>query len=157
MRTVFLPTPSTTASPLVFLCPFTPSSKTPPVHPHRTPPCHQPFSSPRQRIPQASQTSRHGVTPGPLYVFPTPFSNHLRSHTSPAKPSFPACFAYPNLKPNFTQFHSHAFLCLFILLRATGFPVTPPDPGPAPSPASGFRPSGLSAPVSPGVLRVPVI
>ena len=30
-------------------------------------------------------------------------------------------------------------------------PVTPPEPGPAPSPASGFRPSGLPTPVSPGV------
>ena len=36
-------------------------------------------------------------------------------------------------------------------LFATGFPVTPPEPGPAPSPASGFRPSGLQSPVSPGV------
>ena len=36
-------------------------------------------------------------------------------------------------------------------LLATGFPVTPPEPGPAPSSASGFRPSGLLTPVSPGV------
>ena len=41
----------------------------------------------------------------------------------------------------------HVSLSLF----ATGFPVTPPEPGPAPSQASGFRPSGLLTPVSPGV------
>ena len=36
-------------------------------------------------------------------------------------------------------------------LFATGFPVTPPEPGPVPSPASGFRPPGPQSPVSPGV------
>ena len=41
--------------------------------------------------------------------------------------------------------------CFYLSLPATGFPVTPPEPGPAPSPASGFRPSGLPTPVSPGV------
>ena len=42
-------------------------------------------------------------------------------------------------------------VCFSLSLFVTGFPVTPPEPGPAPSPASGFRPSGLPTPVSPGV------
>ena len=50
----------------------------------------------------------------------------------------------PNTAPTFK-----CLSCVSLLM--TGFPVTPPEPGPAPSSASGFRPSGLCTPVSPGV------
>ena len=66
----------------------------------------------------------HGVTPGPCMSYP----HRLLSNTIPS--------------PN-------RLSCVSLLM--TGFPVTPPEPGPAPSPASGFRPSGLPTPVSPGV------
>ena len=52
----------------------------------------------------------------------------------------------PNTAPT-----SKCLWCVFLSLLATGVPVTPPEPGPAPSQASGFRPSGLLTPVSPGV------
>ena len=65
--------------------------------------------------------------PGPLYVTLTPFTTQHRSHVQ------------------------LSLLRLFHTLLATGFPVTPPEPGPAPPPATGFRPSGLPTPVSPGV------
>ena len=54
------------------------------------------------------------------------------------------------LLPN-TALTSKCLSCVSLSLLATGFPVTPPEPGPAPSSASGFRPSGLCTPVSPGV------
>ena len=62
-----------------------------------------------------------------MYVIPTPFTIQHRP---------------------FTQV---SLVCLSFAPLATGFPVTPPEPGPAPSPASGFRPSGLLTPVFPGV------
>ena len=102
------PIPTNTASPLVFLCPFTPTS-TKPLH---------------QRAP--SGYTCHGVTPGP-------------------------CMSHPHrLLPN-TALTSKCLSCFSLSLLATGFPITPPKPGPAPSSASGFRPSGLCTPVSPGV------
>ena len=66
----------------------------------------------------------HGVTPGTCMSYP----HRLLSNTIPS--------------PN-------RLSCVSLLM--TGFPVTPPEPGPAPSQASGFRPSGLLTPVSPGV------
>ena len=66
----------------------------------------------------------HGVTPGPCMSY----SHRLLPRTIPRSRVF-----------------------RLSLLLATGFPVTPPEPGPAPSPASGFRQSGLPTPVSPSV------
>ena len=103
------PIPTKTATPLVFLCPFTPT----------------PTKSLHQRASTRSYVSRR--YPGPLYVTPTPFTTQHRSNVQVS------------------------LVCLFFTRLATGFPVTPPEPGPAPSQASGFRPSGLPTPVSPGV------
>ena len=46
---------------------------------------------------------------------------------------------------------AHVSFVFSLSLFATGFPVTPHEPGPVPLPASGFRPSGLPTPVSTGV------
>ena len=64
--------------------------------------------------------------PGPLYVTPTPFTTQHR-------------------------YHVQVFLVFLSLTLCDRIPVTPPEPGPAPLQASGFRPSGLPTPVSPGV------
>ena len=80
------------------------------------------YSPSPTRLPRSYVSRRH---PGPMYVILTPFTTqHHASLTSLSSPS---------------------------LILATGFPVTPPEPGPAPSPAPGYRPSGLPTPVSPGV------
>ena len=100
----------------------------------------------------ASQTSCHGVTTCLLYVFPTPFIIHHLYHASPAKLSFQSCLAHPDKNPHFALFRPRIFRCLSLSLaqrnRIFGFTH---EPGPAPSPATGFRPSGLPTPVSPGV------
>ena len=70
--------------------------------------------------------TRRGVTPGP-------FVCHIHTVYYPT----------PLSRPSVSR--------VSLSLSATGFPVTPPEPGPAPSSASGFRPSGLCTPVSPGV------
>ena len=59
------------------------------------------------------------------------------------------CHAHTVYYP--TPYLAHVSFVFPLSLFATGFPVTPPEPGPAPSPASGFRPSGLLTPVFPGV------
>ena len=102
------PIPTYTASPLVFLCPFTPTFTK---------------SLPQRASPRSYVSRRY---PGPLYVTPTPLTTQH-------------------------SYHAQASLVFLSSLLATGFPVTPPEPGPVLSPASGFRPSGLLTPVSPGV------
>ena len=78
--------------------------------------CHFHTVVQNKHLPQraAPGHTRRGVTPGPLYVTSTPFTTQHRSHVQVSL----VCFS----------------------LSATGSPVTPPEPGPAPTSASGFRP-----------------
>ena len=64
---------------------------------------------------------------------------------------FPGLVRLPQPKTNFHAISLTCLSCFSLSLHATGFPVTPPEPGPAPSLATGFRPSGLCTPISPGV------
>ena len=97
-----------------------------------------------------------------LYVPLTASNTHIVLLPTKSLP-FPACLTYSDVNPKFVQFRSHVSPLFSIPLPATGFPVTPTEPGPAPSPASGFRPSGLCTPISPAVttgarnLGVPIL
>ena len=73
--------------------------------------------------PRSYVSRRH---PGPMYVILTPFTTQHRYHAHV----------------------SIVFLSSTLCDRISGYT---PEPGPAPSPASGFRPSGLPTPVSTGV------
>ena len=102
------------------------------ISPHRhTQPHLSSFSVRLHRCPQNHYPNApppghtcHGVTPGPCMS---------QLHR-----------LLPNTAPT-----SKCLSCVSLLM--TGFPVTPTEPGPAPSPTSGFRPSGLPTPVSTGV------
>ena len=133
--------PITLVSSLVFLCPFYTvfQNATTPANalPHPAPSPH--FTTPTNPPGQPDSVSRRYT--GPVVCLKHTIYQPLPFQCTPGKTLFPACFSYPDINQTLTQFRSDVFPFLFLLLRATGFPVTHTEPAPRPHrpPASGNR------------------
>ena len=130
MRTAFfLPTPTIIASPLVFLCPFTPSSKYHP-HPHRIPPCPTSHRHHANASTKASQTSCHGVTPGLLYVFPTRLL-FITFNTHPRQRPLPRSALHTPTNTQISRNFAHMSFCVsFFRSPRPAFRLHPPSSAP---------------------------